>query len=160
MTIAKAYWLTRLDNIGIGLGIFTCIFLVLGIICAFAWGEDWEYKVRFTWIVSVGLSLTMLLAILIPSTKEMAFIILAPKIALYDVERPNVEVQYGIDAMRKSILSAAGKDLLAVLDEIRNILEASLMPCQKLECHNTLCNCQLKAIEASLAKIRAVRREE
>lgn len=77
----QIYWITRLDNIGL----FFVVMSSISVIGLFAlipfWLEDWIYKKRATLIISVLFFMFMGLSVLIPSTKEMAFIVLMPKIA-------------------------------------------------------------------------------
>jgi hypothetical protein len=82
ITSWDVYWITRLDAIGIVLGIFVTIFTVLSI---FAWiptiTDDFVPEIkRFYKLAVVVLIVSLLGFAFIPSTKEAAAIYMIPKI--------------------------------------------------------------------------------
>ena len=91
MTGTEIYWLTRLDgivNLSMGLAVFGIIFAVVGTIGLVIWavcenGKDdkgWWTLLRIigtVWFLTIIFALT---ALFTPTTKEMAAIIVVPKI--------------------------------------------------------------------------------
>ena len=93
ITTTQMYWLTRLDNVHdllCGILVATCVaFGVLSVIAGIATfvsdSEDEQRKVAFVWRMWRYIMLTVLAAgtikVFTPTTKELAAIIVVPKIA-------------------------------------------------------------------------------
>lgn len=111
MTAWQLYWLTRLDAIN-GLGVPFVVFGVIGAIIAIVFliigkatgDEDVSLPSKMALKVFVPILVFGVVATcLIPSTKEMAFIIVAPK--LYDAVSKNEQ----LNAMPEKVVTLANE---------------------------------------------------
>lgn len=91
MTSLQLYWLTRLDQVNIFLTILvvSCLTVVVMVTaCGMAFDEEFLPLVRRLLVTALILGIVVTL---VPSTKEMAAIIVAPK--LYNAVVQNKELQ-------------------------------------------------------------------
>ena len=82
LTTWEVYWITRLDNVSIMLYLVLMAFAVIAVISGIAVGTDGFDGARKKCLILgvIGMVNSLALFVMLPSTKEMAAIIILPKI--------------------------------------------------------------------------------
>lgn len=100
MTTWQMYWLVKLDDIG---SFCTVIAVLGGVLCSVGWvfrsvfdREAPDAVKRLLRIVTGPVILAMLLAVLLPSTKQLAAIILVPKLVNSEMIQHDVPQVYDL----------------------------------------------------------------
>lgn len=93
ITESMVYWITRLDNIGLFLGLLNIPFIFLSILFGIFWLENnYDWAKKWFLLVLALFIIDILTLVFLPSTRDMVYIKVLPKVSdPAFLESPNVQ---------------------------------------------------------------------